>query len=101
MSGFTGMVVAPGSPHDCRKVSSKTPYVRLADPQKDAKPTRLTLKQRAVSEVAAISGFIWVSFRKDRVNSLELIWGFWVPEGKTDDWAMDTLIQTYEKAARK
>jgi hypothetical protein len=97
MSGFTGMVVAPGSPHDGLVLDAKTPFYRLADPVVP-KATRLTSKQKPVEETVKTSSFIWLSFEARKPDRE---WGFWVPEGRDAAWAMYALVVGYQRGVRR
>lgn len=99
MSGFTGMVVAPGSPHDCLVLSSKTPYQRVANPMKEMKVTKRSLTAKPVSTTVTTSVFIWAPFEMPDRRGATI--GFWVPEGRDASWLIETLAVTYQKGARK
>lgn len=95
---FSGMVVAPGSPHNGKQVIGKTPFVRLVDPlMEPSKPTR---RVKPTTEAQTTSSFIWVHTTVV-LSAGEATWGFWIPDGKDLAWLLDELQQGYWKGTKK
>lgn len=90
---FTGIIVAPGSEHDGKRVSAKTPFHRLA-----CRTDAPTIPRRGQGSVALkdtamkVEDFVFISYRSGQDN-----FGVWVPDGRDDAWALQQLIAGYRR----
>lgn len=86
---FTGIVIAPGSEHDGKRLSSKTPFLRR--PKIEPAPTTrrgVGLIKRA----APFDEFYWADVAAGSLQS-----GIWVPDGRDVAWALQQLIAGYRR----
>ncbi len=85
---FTGMVVNPGSVNDGKTVARVTPFLR--QPGVAVSVVKLNARKPVRADETTVEQYFWVP----------VAGGLWVPDGKSEAWAIEALRAGYRKGAR-